>query len=288
MRTSIGGQALLNGVMMRCGNRVALATRKKDETVSVQAWQIRTKQGGKLSRFPLLRGIRSLLSAFAVMWGVLRRSLVTLWFMLFALGAIFGLFLASTWAIETFLPPLLQKAIPASNHETWIVVAELLLLLLLLFALPLLPPIRRLLRYHGAEHQAIHAYENGADLSVAHVRKQSRVHPRCGTTIAVSLLVVSFASLILIPSSWAVWLQETIFLAVLLLTVGLAYESMRYADKHHNKTAKILLFPSAVAQRFTTKEPTDAERECAIAALRAVTESPIETLPEKPKRDCCC
>lgn len=288
MRASVGGQAQPNGVMMRCGSRVALATRKKDGTVCVQTWQIRAKKGGKLSRFPLLRGIRSLFASLIVLWGVFRRSLNTLCFTFLTLGAFFGINLAGYWATETFLPPLLQQSLHHPHTETWVTVTKLILLLFSLLFFSLLPPIRRLLRYHGAEHQVIHTYESGKELTVANARTQSRIHPRCGTTIAVSVLFVSLAVLLLTPDSWEAWLQETVFVAALLLTVGLTYESMRYTETHRNRTARILLLPSAVAQRFTTKEPTDAELECAVAALRAVTESPIADLSVKTERKDCC
>ncbi len=143
--------------------------------------------------------------------------------------------------------------------------------------------IKRVFMYHGAEHKSIFCYENGLELTVENVRKQSRFHPRCGTSFMFVMILLSIllsSALVLIFPALAdinrvLWIL--IKLLILPLVMGIGYEFIRYAGRHDNVLVKILAAPGLWMQRITTKEPTDDIIEVGIASLQAVlTDNPAD------------
>ena len=133
----------------------------------------------------------------------------------------------------------------------------------------LMKDIRRVYQYHGSEHKTIFCYEAGLELNVENVRKQSRFHPRCGTSFMFVMVFLSiFVSIVFIPDVWG-WLRVLLKILLLPVCVGLGYEFIRYAGKHDNRLTKILSAPGLWMQRITTREPDDSMIEVAITSLKS-------------------
>lgn len=138
-----------------------------------------------------------------------------------------------------------------------------------LYLTSLMKDIRRVYQYHGAEHKSIFCYEAGLDLTVENVKKQSRFHPRCGTSFLFVMVFVSIlVSIVFISGVWG-WLRVLLKLCLLPICVGLGYEFIRYAGKHDNKLTRILSAPGLWMQRITTREPDDSMMEVAIVSIKS-------------------
>lgn len=138
-----------------------------------------------------------------------------------------------------------------------------------LYLTSLMKEIRRMYQYHGAEHKSIFCYEAGLDLTVENVKKQSRFHPRCGTSFMFVMVFLSiFVSIVFIPNIWG-WWRVLLKVALLPICVGLGYEFIRYAGKHDNKLVKALSTPGLWMQRITTREPDDSMMEVAIVSIKS-------------------
>lgn len=162
-----------------------------------------------------------------------------------------------------------------------------------LYLTSLMKEIRRMYQYHGAEHKSIFCYEAGLDLTVENVKKQSRFHPRCGTSFMFVMVFLSiFVSIVFIPNVWG-WWRVLLKIALLPICVGLGYEFIRYAGKHDNKLVKALSTPGLWMQRITTREPDDSMMEVAIVSIKSALreefpefEVPYEADYLKRKEEC--
>ena len=176
----------------------------------------------------------------------------------------------------------LTPVIPALGHGFWKSLFEGVLKLLIFIGyvslVSLLKDIRRVFMYHGAEHKSIFCYEHGEELTVENVRKQSRFHPRCGTSFMILMLIVGIVVAMFIPASLHAIPRSIIKLLCLPVVVGIGYELIKLAGRKDNLLTRIISAPGLWVQRITTKEPDDSMIECAIAALKDV-------IPEDPDAD---
>lgn len=148
-------------------------------------------------------------------------------------------------------------------------IVKVLIFIAYLWLTSLMKDIKRVYQYHGAEHKSIFCYEAGLDLTVENVKKQSRFHPRCGTSFMFVMVFVSILiSVVLIPDVWG-WLRVLLKLCLLPICVGLGYEFIKYAGKHDNKLTHILSAPGLWMQRITTREPDDSMMEVAIVSIKS-------------------
>jgi uncharacterized protein YqhQ len=181
--------------------------------------------------------------------------------------------------LPTFLVDIVDKYLfkdALSNlHPLFEGILRMIIFVLYFYFVSLMPDIKRVFMYHGAEHKSIFCYEAGLDLTVENVKKQSRFHPRCGTSFIFVVLIISiFISSVLvvvfptIDDIRPVWIA--IKLLIVPLTVALSYEFIKYAGCHDNVFVKILSFPGLMMQRISTKEPTDDIIEVGIASIKAV------------------
>jgi len=279
---SYGGQALIEGVMMRGPGRVAMAIRRPDGQIAVHVEEYRPAQ----NRWPWLRllvvrGVVALVESLVLGINALMYSanqtldddeklsggeMTATVVIALAIGLfVFAVF--PTWVVG-LLRPHLGSAVAANVVEGIIRTA---LLLGYLAGISITPDVRRVLEYHGAEHKSIHTYEDGAALTVAEARLRSRRHPRCGTSF---LLVVAIVGIIIFAFfGWPV-LWERILLRLLLLPVvaGVAYEFIRLAGQSHSSLVKWASWPGLALQGLTTREPDDQELEVGLAALAALLE----------------
>ena len=294
----IGGQAVIEGVMMRAPGCLSVAVRKPDGAIAVREGPLRSKvAGNKLAKLPFLRGVATLVESLSIGYGALRFSAEQQltdeerekagassgggMMMLTTLLAL-GLFMAAPQLAAEGTSRLfgIELAVDRWQFHALTGGFKLLIFTLYLFGISRLPEIRRVFQYHGAEHKTIFAYEAGLPLTVENVQKQSTLHPRCGTTflvvvIFVSVVAGSFVTPLLMPE-WATGRFEqnviTLLVRIALLppVAAISYELQRLSARFCTTgPLQVLLWPGFLFQKITTREPDDAQVEIAIAAMRA-------------------
>jgi uncharacterized protein YqhQ len=287
MSASIGGQAVLEGVMMRGPSTWAVAVRKPDGDIA-QVWRTieSPMKRHALARLPVVRGIVALGESLTIGFRALAISANyaaqdedaedsdvptelsrTQLFFAFAVAIGFAI------ALFKVTPALITSALPISNTGYFVVVEGLIrvtIFVLYLFLISLLPDLRRVFQYHAAEHKAINALEAGDELVPENVQRHSLIHPRCGTAFLLWVMVIAIFVFAFFGRPHWYWLIAS---RILLLPViaGLAYELIRFAGKHTgNRILMTLLAPGLWLQRLTTREPTLDQIEVSIRALKEV------------------
>ena len=297
IKTSVGGQALLEGIMMKGPVKSAMAVRKPNGEIDLSVWD--TKQLTGVRKIPFIRGTFNFIDTLIKGYDCLMKSAeisgqeeepdkFELWLnKVFgkAAGAVFstvitlvaavlavGLFFGIPALIAGFAGNYIENKVALSAIEGIIKIA---MFLVYIIGVSKMSDIHRTFMYHGAEHKTIFCYEQGLELTVENVRKQKRFHPRCGTSFLLIVLVVS-----VLVSSVITWENMFIRIALKLLmlpiTVGISYEIIKFAGRHDNWLTKIISAPGLWFQNFTTQEPDDSMIEIAIAAVKPV-------LPENPE-----
>ena len=278
----IGGQALLEGVMMRRGQSWGAAVRCQDGSISTTS-RVLPAHLDVWRRWPILRGVMALgetaaLGTKATLWaatergdesgdGYTRRGLFLT--VVIAVVGVFGIFglLPAAVAKLTLNALGLQSDLLFALVEGTI---QLTILVSYLWALSRNPQVKRVFAYHGAEHMTIHAFEHRVALVPSDIRAFDRRHPRCGTAflLVVVMTTVAFYAIVGHPSEWAVLVASRIL--GLPLVAGIAYEAIRFAGRHqHQVVGKVMMAPGYWLQNITTEEPTDDMIEVAVAALEA-------------------
>jgi uncharacterized protein YqhQ len=289
---TVGGQAVLEGVMMRSPSSWAVAVRKPDGAIAQVCQPITSPMAKRrIFRLPIIRGIIALGESLAIGFRALSVSanyaaeeareeggegeVVEEELSRWALMISFVIAIAFALGLFKVGPGLLADTLPISSG-TWFVIVEGLIRVAIfvgyLALLNLVPSLKRVFQYHAAEHKAINAYEDGGELTPEVAQRYSLIHPRCGTAFlfwVVVLGVFVFAPFGRPP------LPVLIATRILLLPViaGIAYELIRFAGKHaHNRFVMAVLSPGLWLQRLTTREPTLDQLEVSIRALREVLE----------------
>jgi len=283
---TIGGQAVLEGVMMRSPSNWSLAVRKPDGEIAEVNCPISSPMARhRVFRLPIVRGVVALGESLAIGFRALAISAnyasqqegddgevsteLSRGAMIFAFAIAIG------FAVMLFkvTPALLTSWLPIETTG-WFVIVEgairVTLFVLYLSLISLLPDLRRVFQYHGAEHKAINALEAGAELTPENVQRHSLIHPRCGTAFLLWVMVIAIFVFAFVGQPVWYWLIAS---RILLLPViaGLAYELIRFAGKHSDKRILMaLLAPGLWLQRLTTREPTLDQLEVSIHALQEV------------------
>lgn len=289
-KLNIGGQAVLEGVMMRSPRAFTVAVRKGGKpSAEIALFKQSIQPLGE--RFPLLkkRIIRGTAALFEAMWLGMRAlnfsanealeetdgkkeeigPLAMAGTMILALAFALGLFLALPLLLTNLLGTK-YGAVGASSLLFNLTDGAFRVVLFLGYVsgISFMKDIRRVFEYHGAEHKAIAAFEAGGALTVQNARTYSRIHPRCGTSFLLTVVVLSILLFSLIPGSWPVWAKGVSRLVLLPLIAGLGYEFIKYSAKQcGNPIIKTLMLPGLWLQRLTTREPSDDQIEVAIRAL---------------------
>lgn len=297
IKTSVGGQALLEGIMMKGPFKSAMAVRKPNGEIDLSVWD--TKKTTGIRKIPFLRGTFNFIDTLITGYDCLMKSAdlsgqeeepdkLEIWInKVFgkAAGAVFatiatllavvlavGLFFGIPALIGGFVGNYIENKVVLSAVEG---IVKIAIFLIYVIAVSKMDDIHRTFMYHGAEHKTIFCYEKGLELTVENVREQKRFHPRCGTSFMLIVLVVS-----ILVSSIVTW--ENVFIRILLkivllpVTVGISYEIIKFAGRHDNWLTRIISAPGLWFQRFTTQEPDDSMIEVAIEAVKPV-------LPENPE-----
>jgi uncharacterized protein YqhQ len=286
MAVSYGGQAVLEGVMMRGPSNWSVAVRKPDGDIAHVSRPIDSPmKRHRVWRLPIIRGIVALGESLAIGFRALAISAnyaaqeengdEEVQTELSRGALIFAFVVAIGFAIALFkvTPALLTDLLPISDTTGFVVVEGLIrvsIFILYLFLISLLPDLRRVFQYHAAEHKAINALEAGDELVPERVQRYSLIHPRCGTAFLLWVMVIAIFVFAFFGRPPIFWLIAT---RILLLPViaGIAYELIRFAGKHSdNSILMALLAPGLWLQRLTTREPTLDQIEVSIRALQEV------------------
>ncbi len=296
----VGGQAVLEGIMMKRGNTCATAVRCPDGTIALDKREVRSiKEKYKFLKIPIIRGVvgfvesmklsMSILTLSAEMQGIeeeetkfekwLQKKLgKSLMGVAAVIGGVLGVFLAL--GLFFYLPMLISKLIslvfemPSLMKAVVEGVVKIFIFLLYVWGVAFMPDIRRTYEYHGAEHKSIFCHEAGLPLTVENIKKQSRFHPRCGTSMMFVMLILSIVVSASLPASlWNnLFLRFLTKIAIIPLIVGIGYEITIFSGTHDNVLLRILTAPGLWFQRITTREPDEKEIEVAIKALEAALE----------------
>ncbi|MBP5618559.1 MAG: DUF1385 domain-containing protein [Clostridia bacterium] len=318
-KTSIGGQALIEGIMMRGPHKSVMANRRPDGSITVEDVASASLAKRPVLRWPIIRGAVSLIESMILGYRVTmlsaeragmldeeapqqdapaeeaeaaeaaepapeeeKKDNTALMAILGVVSGVLGVALAVFlfMYLPSFLFKLLNGAVAVDLEPVRAAfegVLKVLLFLGYLIAVSQMKDIKRVFRYHGAEHKSIFCYEKGLPLTVENVREQKRFHPRCGTSFLVLMLLVSilfYSLILLIPAVRAfaqtTWLWALIKLVMLPVIVGFGYELIKFCGRHDNWFTRVVSAPGMWVQRITTKEPEDEMIEVAIAALEAV------------------
>jgi len=284
-KSKIGGQALIEGIMMLGPNTGAMACRLPDGTIDLETWNERNgKNAPWYRKVPLIRGCTSFVTSLSKGYKYMMKSAekqlteeekaeeenasAIFSAMMYAgmiLGIVMaiGLFLFLPKWIVGFFPAVKEKRILRSLIEG---IVKIAIFVGYMVIISLMKDIRRQYMYHGAEHKTIACHEAELPLTVENVRKQTRFHKRCGTSFIFIVLIVGILVMCFIPFT-VTWQRIVASLVLLPLVVGISYECIRLAGNHDNLFTRILSAPGLAMQRITTREPDDSMIEIAIAAL---------------------
>ncbi len=316
-KTSIGGQALIEGIMMKGPKGTAMSVRMPDGTIDTELEEAAVKKKSVVFKIPIVRGVFAFADSMITGYKYLMKSAdkamteeekeedmskLDKWLsehlsdkmmtVVTAVSSIVGVLLAML--IFLYLPieivdlfdKFILKNIDISRYHTLFEgVMRIVIFILYMYLCSKMSMIKRVFMYHGAEHKTIFCYENGLDLTVENIRKMSRFHPRCGTAFMFVMLILSmflsFALVSIFPVlatiNKVLWML--IKIAILPFVMGLGYEFIKFAGKHDNVVVKILSYPGLLMQRITTVEPTDDIIEVAIESMKAViTDNPEDDM----------
>ena len=305
--TSIGGQAVIEGVMMRGPKEIATAVRKSDGTIVTDKKPVNSfVVKHKLNKIPILRGVISFVESLltgmkCLMFSADQMDIVeddenykpskfeawldrkfgnkvkdiAIYFAVFvAIIFSIGLFMLLPNALATVIGIFIKKPIILNLAEGLI---RMLIFLGYMLLVSRMKDIQRVFEYHGAEHKTIATYESGAELTVENAREHSRLHPRCGTSFLLIVMVVSIITFSFLK--WGVmWQNMLMRIALMPVVAGVSYEIIKIAGRSRNRVVRVLTLPGLWLQKITTREPDDSQLEVAIASIKAV-------IPEDKEED---
>ena len=298
-KTSVGGQALMEGIMMRGPEKICVAVRRPDGTLDMTYEDVKHHRWQKI---PLVRGAAAMIENLVLGYRYLMHSAevsmpeeaeeepgrfekwlgehagpgVQNFFM--ALAAVCGGLLAIVlfMVLPTAIVGLIDRFLPLGWGKVVLEgVLKIALFVGYLFLCTRMKEIHRVFEYHGAEHKTIACYEAGEELTVENVRHHRRFHPRCGTSFMILVLIVSILLFSVLPWS-STGLRVVLKLLLLPVVMGVSYELIKLAGRYDNLFTRIISAPGLWLQRLTTFEPDDSMIEVAIAAVTPV-------LPDKPE-----
>jgi len=288
--TLVGGQAVLEGVMMRSPHAYGIACRKPSGEVVTHSEPLeRLSEKHKWMAWPVVRGVITLGHAMGLGFRALRFSAnvaldelqpepkpgkkkieISGWIAAVNITLSVGFFIFMYKFLPLVATTELKRVNPVFGEQIVFNLVDgvirLVLFLLFIWGTSLWKDIRRVYEYHGAEHKTVFAFENGDALDIANVQKYSTYHPRCGTSFLMTVMIISILVYMLFPVT-TFWARFALRIALLPVIAGLSYEIIRFAAKHRGSLFALMTSPGLWLQRITTKPPSNEEAECAIVAL---------------------
>ncbi len=304
--TYIGGQAVIEGVMMRGKKMYAMAVRTPEGTLAVEKKDIDDVFSRyKIFKYPIFRGIASFIQSLIIGTKIIMRSTQlagleeetdenaepskfekalqkmfgdkltdVLIYISVAVSLVFsiGLFFVLPVFIGSLLRPILPGTWALGIAEGLIRIA---IFLLYLFLVSRMKEIKRVFQYHGAEHKTINCFEHGEELTVENVKKYTRLHKRCGTSFLLIVMIISMVVFFFIRTD-TIWLRLVSRILLVPFVAGISYEVIRWAGRSDSPVVKIVSAPGLCLQKITTAEPDGSQIEAAIAAMKGVLEEEAE------------
>ena len=322
-KISVGGQALIEGIMMQGPKGAAMSVRLPDGTIDTEKLEVKhLRDKFKPAGWPIIRGVFNMVESLLFGYKCMEKSAVKAgldddtnpeemskldkWLsdhfgpkmmaVVTGIAMVLGVLLA--FGLFTYLPSIIVDTVDKyvfkdalkNIHPLFEGIMRMIIFVVYIWLVAKMPDIKRVFMYHGAEHKSIFCYEAGLDLTVENVKKQKRFHPRCGTSFIFVILIISIflssALVVAFPSiddNRAVWMA--VKLLILPLTVGIGYEFIKYAGKHDNILVRVLSAPGLWMQRITTQEPTDDIIEVGIEAIEAVLYEDEEETEAQPLQE---
>lgn len=294
-KINVGGQAVIEGVMMRAPRSVAIAVRRPDgEIVVRRELVLPLSERFPVVKLPILRGAVALFTSLIIGIKALNFSAneamteeekdkegekaggeLSSWAMAGTMTVAFGFGICLFFLFPLYLTKLMTPVIGDNNIVFNLVdgVIRVIIFLLYIWGISRMEDIRRVFQYHGAEHKTIFAFEAAEELTVENVRRYSRLHPRCGTSFLLIVMLVSIAVFSLIPKLWPFIFKAGSRIVLLPLIAGISYEFLRWSAKNDaNPLVRMIIAPGLALQRLTTGEPDDAQLEVAIRSLNEALE----------------
>lgn len=297
--TSIGGQAVMEGVMMRGPFKTAVAVRKPDGEITVKIDENGTKKKSKFAKLPIVRGCVSFFESMVIGIKALmfsaefvdiegdedeKESRFEKWLddkfgdKVKDIVIYFSIFVSLIMSVGLFilLPTVITHGLEAlfstkTQAFTGIVegVVRMVIFLAYMVLVSQMNDIKRVFEYHGAEHKTIACYEAGDELTPENAKKYTRLHPRCGTSFLLFVMIISIILFSCLPRTGIV-LRLLMRLALLPIVAGLSYEVIKLAGRSRNKVVCTLTKPGLWLQKITTREPDESQLEVAIASIKCV------------------
>jgi uncharacterized protein YqhQ len=290
--TLVGGQAVLEGVMMRTPHAWAITCRKPSGELSTHSEPLeRLSEKHKWMGWPVMRGVITLGHAMTLGFRALKFSAnmqldelqrdesgkvpekkfeISGWIAAVNILISVGFFIFMYKYLPLLATTELKKAHPSLNGQISFNLIDglirLALFLVFIWGTSLLGDIRRVYQYHGAEHKTVFAFENGDPLSTGEVQKYPTFHPRCGTSFLMTVMIISIFIYMIFPVT-TFWARFALRIALLPVITGVSYEIIRFAAKRQKSLFAVMTAPGLWLQRVTTRPPSDRQAECAITAL---------------------
>jgi uncharacterized protein YqhQ len=292
-KINVGGQAVIEGVMMRAPRSLAIAVRRPSgEIVVKRDTVIPLSERFPVVKLPVVRGAVALFSSLVTGIKALNFSAneamveeeggeekkeLSSWAMAGTMAVAFGFGILLFFILPLYATKLLtQMGFISNNNIVFNLVdgvIRVIVFLLYIWGISRMGDIQRVFQYHGAEHKSIFAFEAGEELTVDNVRRYSRLHPRCGTSFLLIVMLVSIAVFSLIPKLWPFYLKAGSRVVLLPLIAGISYEFLKWSAKNDNNAlVKLIIAPGLALQRLTTGEPDDQQMEVAIRSLNEALE----------------
>lgn len=302
---SVGGQAVIEGVMMRGIETISVAVRKPDGDIEVKTDPLNAVARMAWTKLPVFRGVFGFFDSLIIGMKALMYSAeffteesdtepqskfdlwvlktfgdkadqVMIWFsVMLSIGFVIMFFMVLPVFVIGSLKPWIQNGMALSGLEG---IMKLGLFVGYILLISRMKEIRRVFEYHGAEHKVIHCFESGKDLTVENARTFTTLHPRCGTSFMLIVMVISILIFSLV--SWdSIWIRVAWKLILLPLVAGLSYELLKWSSRKETTLTRMIKAPGMAMQKLTTREPDDKQLEVALAALIAV-------VSEKERRAC--
>lgn len=292
----VGGQAVIEGVMMRAPRAVAIAVRRPDgEIVVKRELAIPLSERFPIVKLPIIRGAVALFTSLIIGIKALNFSAneamteeekdkegvkegggeLSSWAMAGTMTVAFGFGICLFFLFPLYLTKLMTPVIGDNNIIFNLVdgVIRVIVFLAYIWAISRMNDIQRVFQYHGAEHKSIFAFEAGEELTIENVRRYSRLHPRCGTSFLLIVMLVSIAVFSLIPKLWPFYLKAGSRIFLLPMIAGISYEFLKWSASNDNHPlVKMVIAPGLCLQRLTTREPDDSQLEVAIRSMNEALE----------------
>src|SRR5512146_692113 len=282
-KINIGGQAVIEGVMMRAPRSLAIAVRRPDgEIVVKKELVVPLGERYPIVKLPVVRGAVALFSSLVTGIKALnfsanealaeeeeKKDLSPL-AMGGTMAVAFGFGILLFFILPLYLTKLLVPIIGGSNIVFNLVdgVIRVAVFLLYIWSISRMGDIQRVFQYHGAEHKSIFAFEAGEELTVENVQKHSRLHPRCGTSFLLIVMLVSIVVFSLIPKLWPFYLKAGSRVVLLPLIAGISYEFLKWSAKNDQSSiVRLIIAPGLALQRLTTRAPDASQLEVAIRSM---------------------